>query len=187
MLKLGTGFIYICGVVICLSRGQTQGSGENCSRFQHFSSVCVLFFSLWSPGGAAEGQMLNVSTNVSKTTSLHNIEFPSRGRSGFPCGVGVPEAGGSKCVCVCVLLHDLLQYPAVVCWCLSSRAGQDVGLLHVRASTCPLRGVPLLSSWLQLHCRNVPRIHSGRLFFFPSPSRNQHLSHPSWEIELYLP
>lgn len=76
-------------------------------------SVCCS--SLWNPGGAAEGQMLNVSTNVSKTTCLHNVEFPSRGRSGFPCGVGVPEAGGSKCVCVCVLLHDLLQYPAVVC------------------------------------------------------------------------
>lgn len=66
--------------------------------------------------------MLNVSTNVSKRTCLHNVEFPSRGRSGFLCGVGVPEAGGSKRVCVCVLLHDLIQYPAVVsvlvqpCW-----------------------------------------------------------------------
>lgn len=47
--------------------------------------------------------MLNVRTKVSKRTCLHNAGFPSRGRSGFPCSVGVPEAGGSKCVCVFVL------------------------------------------------------------------------------------
>lgn len=46
--------------------------------------------------------MLNVRINVSKRTCLHNVGFLSRGRSGFPYGVGVPEAGGSKCVCVCV-------------------------------------------------------------------------------------
>lgn len=120
MLKLGTGFITVSGVVVCISRGQTQGSDGNCSRFQHFSSVSVLFFSLWSPGGAAEGQMLNVRTNVSKRTCLHNIEFPSRGRSGFPCGVGVTEADGNKCVCVCVCVS---VFSSMTCsntqqWCV---------------------------------------------------------------------
>lgn len=118
MLKLGTGFISICGVVVCLSRGQTQGSGEICSQFQHFSSVCVLFFSLWSPGGAAEGQMLNVRTDVSKRTCLHNVEFPGRGRSGFPCSVGMPEAGGSTCVCVCVSVFSSMTCSSTHQWCV---------------------------------------------------------------------
>lgn len=87
------------------------------------SAQSVLFFPLWSPGGAAEGQMLNVRTNVSKRTCLHSIEFPSRGRSGFPCSVGVPEAGGSKCVCVFVLSSMTCSSTQQCC----VHAGQDVG------------------------------------------------------------
>lgn len=100
VLKLGTGFISVCGGVVFLSRAQTQGSGGSCSRFQHFSSVCVLFFSLWSPGGAAEGQMLNVSTNASKRACSHNVEFPHRVfRAVLVC---LRLVGASVCVCISV-------------------------------------------------------------------------------------
>lgn len=128
VLKLATGFISICGVVVCLSWGQTQGSGEICSQFQHFSSVCVLLFPLWSPGGAAEGQMLNVRTNVSKRPCLHSIE----GKSGFPCSVDVPEAGGSKCVCVFVFSSMTCSSTQQCC----VHAEQDVGPADVLWEMC---------------------------------------------------
>lgn len=62
--------------------------------------------------------MLNVRTNVSKRTCLHNVEFPSRGRSGFLCSVGVPEAGGNKCVCVCVSMFSSMTCSSTREWCV---------------------------------------------------------------------
>lgn len=49
--------------------------------------------------------MLNVRVNAYKRGCWHNVGFPSKGRSDFPCVVFVClTLVWSKCMCVCVCL-----------------------------------------------------------------------------------
>lgn len=131
-----------CAVAAVVKRGELLTP----SKFQ--LSLCIILFYLERNGVTAEGQTLNVRANVYKRDCLHNVEFPSKGKSDFPCVAFVCLAPlGSGCVYVCrchpfcveLPLCDLFHLPQRWCFCACpTAAGQNVGLLHVSASKCPL-------------------------------------------------
>lgn len=158
-------------------------------------SLWIIHFCLECNGVVAESQMFNVRINVYKRDCLHNVEFPSKGKSAFLCVVLVClTLVGSKFAYV-YLCQSILLWVATM-WLISFTTAVVFQCLF---NSCwakrwsVARQCQQMSSWemsllfclgLQLLCRNVSSIHSDRLFF-STPSRNQHLSHPSWEIELY--
>lgn len=86
--------------------------------------------------------------------------------------------------CHCATCFTSSSGASVLLSACSTAAGQNVGLLHISYSKCSCERCGIY--WDCNYFREMYQVFMQEDFFLsPNPSRNQHLSHPSWETELY--